>query len=86
MRQSTARFLASLSPTFICNLTPYIKLPAYVRTSCWSARSILMSVQKMQIGRYKANADARSQYYNFVGFFSKYETESFSIKKFRRLI
>ena len=40
----------------------------------------------MQIGRYKANADARSQYYNFVDFFSKYETESFSIKKFRRLI
>ena len=35
--------LTSLSPTFTCNLTPYIKLPGYVRTSCWRAKSILMS-------------------------------------------
>ena len=48
-------FLASLSLTSACNLTPYIKLPAYVRTSCWSAKSILISVRHgfmkfMQIG------------------------------------
>ena len=37
-------FLASISPTFTCNLTPYIKLPAYERITCWSAESILMSL------------------------------------------
>ena len=38
-------FLVSLSPTFSYSLTPYIKLPSYVRTSYWSAKSILMSVR-----------------------------------------
>ena len=39
-------FLASLSPTFTRNLAPYIKLPAYVRFSWWSVKSILMSVRQ----------------------------------------
>ena len=65
-------FLVSLSPTFSCSLTPYIKLPSYVRTSYWSAKSILMSVPHgfmnfIQIGRYKANTDARSQFSYLVG-------------------
>ena len=54
-----------------CNLTPYTKLPAYIRTSCWSAKSILMAVRHyfvyfIQIERYKANGDAKSQFCHFV--------------------
>ena len=33
-------FLASLSFRFSCNLTSYIKLPVYVRTSCWSDANV----------------------------------------------
>ena len=61
------------SPTLTCNLTRHIKLHAYVRTSCWSAKSILMSVRPhgfmnfLQIGRCKEHIDARSQFYHFVG-------------------
>ena len=73
MHQRTERFLlASLSLIFTCNLTPCIKLPAYVRTSCWSAKSILMSLRHVfvnfiQTGRYKANANARSQFCHING-------------------
>ena len=54
-----------------CNLTPYTKLPAYICTSCNSAKSISMSARHyfvyfVQIGRYKANADAKSQFCHFV--------------------
>ena len=72
LQQRTARsFLANLTPIFTCNLTPYIKLPAYVCTSCSSAKRTLMSVQhgsmtSIQTGRYKANANARSQFCRFV--------------------
>ena len=68
--------LASLSLTFTCNLRPYIRLPAYVHTSCFTAKSILTSLRHglmnfTQIGRYKANADARSHFCYFVGNISK---------------
>ena len=41
----------------------------------------------MQIGRYKANADAQSQFFHFVGNISKQKTRPnhFTIKKFRQL-
>ena len=61
----------SFSPAFTSHLTPYIKLPAYVRTSCWRATSILMAVRNgfmnfIQFGRYKLNVDARSQFCHFI--------------------
>ena len=63
--------LASRSSTFTCNLTSDIKLPAHLNTSCWRAKSILISVRDgfmnfIQIERFKANADARSQLCHFV--------------------
>ena len=65
-----------VSPTFTSNLTSYIKLPENVLTSCWSAKSIVVSFRHsfmnfIQIERYKANADARSQFCHFVGNISK---------------
>ena len=40
-------FLASLPSTFTCNVTSDVKLPAYVYTSCWCAKIILMSIQRL---------------------------------------
>ena len=50
---------------------PFIKLPAYVCRSSWSTKSILMSVRHgfmnfTQTRSYKGNADARSQFCQFV--------------------
>ena len=60
MQQCTKR-----SSTFTCNFTPYKNILAYVRTFCWSSKTVLMSAPHsfmnfMQIERHKANADARS--------------------------
>ena len=61
-KQRTDFFSQSI-PIFNCNLTPYIKLYAYVRTFCWSAQGF---INFTQTGRYKTNADARSQFCCFV--------------------
>ena len=88
MQQHIERFFQSVY-RFTCNLTQYIKLPAYVRTSCWSAKSILMSVRHcfinfLQIRRYKANDDSRSQFCHFVDNASKQKTRlnHFRLKSF----
>ena len=86
-------FLASLSPTFTCNLTPYINISTNVRISCWSAKSILMPVLHgfmnfKQIRRYKPNVNARSQFCYFVGNIGKSKTRSnhFQLKSFVNLL
>ena len=82
-------FLSQFS-TFTCNIIRlHIELPAYARTSCWSAKSISMSIRDdfinfKQIERYKANVDARSQISYFVVNISKWNTRlnHFQLKSF----
>ena len=74
-------FLAGLSPAFPSNLTPYIKLLACVRTSCWSAKRISMSVRHGFM--IQSKCQCWKSVLHFVSNINK--NESFLIKKFREL-
>ena len=64
--------LAGQSPTLTCSFKPYIKLPAYIRTSCWSCWSA-KSIRQTRFHEFHTNWKIQSKFCRFCHFISRLE-------------